>query len=202
MSRTWEDQDQEDHVSDDDGGGGDGGDGHHHVDDLRKKDDDIIVLISHFLRLVHSNEKDDFDQGDDFDNQVVDLIENIDFDVDDVVASDDEGDDIDDEVNFIIMMTIFLQGTTSLRTTTLIERRSQLTRRWPACSLGPADTDRSFSLVSYHHDLHDLHDHHHHHDHHGLHDHQHHHDHQDHHDHLDLHHHHDHQVPLELVVTS
>ena len=50
MSRTWEDQDQEDHVSDDDGG-----DGHSHVDDLRKKDDDIIVLISHFLRLVHSN---------------------------------------------------------------------------------------------------------------------------------------------------
>ena len=99
MSRTWEDQDQKDHVSDDDGGGGDGGDGQHHVDDLRKKDDDIIVLISQFFVWFITIKKDDFDQGDDFYNQVFGVIENIDFDVDDDVDNGDDFDEIDGDIN-------------------------------------------------------------------------------------------------------
>ena len=39
----------------------------------------LVIFFVWFIPI----EKDDFDQGDDFDNQVFDLIENIDFDVDD-----------------------------------------------------------------------------------------------------------------------
>ena len=58
----------------------------------------LVIFFVWFIPI----ENDDFNQGDDFDNQVFDLIENIDFDVDDDVDTNDEGDDfdeIDDDVN-------------------------------------------------------------------------------------------------------